>query len=1307
MNGHREEIAPAVWKSVLGYVNFSTGRPDVRFRRCLADLYARLALPDPSGTSSCSLADLQQHSLAVLQDLKKESSIFRDASQAEAVIPMALGTLPRAYRRHHQDLLFHLSDAELFQPFLLARMFEAVLRQGGPWNETERIVQGALQELNDYVGYRPVPVLETRWAGEIYDGERVCPIPLYFRGVGTAPGRYQPLVHQALEVLQQTASTYLEEAGLDLGLLDELAIDPRAYDHAHPANRRPNYVFGEWDPHRLDSQGRYRRFVVRQVLLDGLGCYVREEAQASGRGDDELLREAATVLAGTILMASAMTGSGPSFYDSSTTLARLVPRIASLRDRFYSSWLERTSGAAGERLREQARQLHQPFGKARQFLNHYLATQRADQLQRRRLAILFASMGYPEHSRQQAQAIPTASARILCEIVIGLTHGMRLAEQGRIEEAAGVIPHVEDLLRRGIRCGAVVDPWSVLGFQGQFPLSAAPEDSIADPRIEELIRIVELVFLLYARLLGEAAATGQLDVRARLSPRLKEFAQWWDQFGTWEVGSVHRVHGGEARESAEHVAAALARWRERGAATADLAFWKQHIKAFQTAKAFALVIEALLQRDDLRASMALLMTWLDQAERVPLEDGDYSFYQWAFRWLVQALRGPASLSSSQPVPDWTLVRKFFDYLEANANELWHPPELASAPDRGSVEEDSSQGPYGSAYEGVTYRDSADDGQEGAVAEPTAPVSADFPLEADQQELGTRLRFLALVARLWGLAARQAIRFPIPEAQAAMFASWMDIAWRNWQGLQTFLDNLHAVAVPAPLGSPESMIEYDRRRLVKDQLLDQAIGTLLELALALRSLAAAVRGRAGALPPSWEGELEWQLTASDLEARLLQGAAEEVRELLPRLLHQVRGVALLYVPLDAGGHPRQILRSKLVQSTLRTLVLGLPRIGLLREAFGVLLLARQMEQIQVPGEKRVTEFDRLFEAGLTACVEAVIESASQWGDAGSDGSLVALLEVLTRPFVRLWTEHSQTLRLSTLEAIASESQWQELVSFIRRYGDQLFTAPFLTLSNLRGILHRGVEEYLAYLAAKEEADHASLLAEELDRKISRQKAAELLQIVLRAVAENYDVYRDYNSTTPQSDYGSNLYILLDFLRLRASYERSVWLCRPYAVCHEILARRGQTVAAVLWQRAFAELVRERANELLGKLARLEQHYGVKLRTVADRLGERLTAGLAQDRICALVEPAMHEARTPGPHPSLARLWEEMQPFLAHPTGAGLDVPAWLQRMEWEVHRVRKAHSAVPTSPEDLDRAPLVPMTFEQFQKQLESWDTPLL
>ena len=103
------------------------------------------------------------------------SSAFADVSQAEAAIGLLFDQLLPAYRRHHQDLLAHLSEAELWQPFFLARGFEAILAQRGPWDEGDRVVAGALKQLNDYLGHRPIAVVENRRRGEPYEHERVRP----------------------------------------------------------------------------------------------------------------------------------------------------------------------------------------------------------------------------------------------------------------------------------------------------------------------------------------------------------------------------------------------------------------------------------------------------------------------------------------------------------------------------------------------------------------------------------------------------------------------------------------------------------------------------------------------------------------------------------------------------------------------------------------------------------------------------------------------------------------------------------------------------------------------------------------------------------------------------------------------------------------------------------------------------------------------------------------------------------------------------------------------------------------------------
>src|SRR5205085_10707320 len=162
----------------------------------------------------------------------------------------------------------------------------------------------------------------------------------------------------------------------------------------------------------------------------------------------------------------------------------------------------------------------------------------------------------------------------------------------------------------------------------------------------------------------------------------------------------------------------------------------------------------------------------------------------------------------------------------------------------------------------------------------------------------------------------------------------------------------------------------------------------------------------------------------------------------------------------------------------------------------------------------------------------------------------------------------------------------LQGFVQRYGNDLFHARFMTLSNLRGILHRGVGNYLDYLRDNPDPLRPVRLLDDIERSISREDAIRRLELVLQAVVENYEEYKDYNSTTTQSDYGENLHVLLDFLRLKVAYERHAWQFRPLVMAHEVLARRGLAGAAVLWEQSLARLTRDPAGRHLEQLERLE-------------------------------------------------------------------------------------------------------------------------
>src|SRR5262249_27781474 len=161
-------------------------------------------------------------------------------------------------------------------------------------------------------------------------------------------------------------------------------------------------------------------------------------------------------------------------------------------------------------------------------------------------ALLFAQMGFAEASFEEAKRIPAASVRFLSAVLGGLTVGEVEAEQGNLESAARRLPEIIALLRRGIDCGAFVDPWNILGFQALFPLSRVREDSVRDVRCDELTPLVEQTFNLHARLMSEAAATAKPSLVKSLSQQMQGLAEWWDRFATTAVSEIRRVHGGEA-----------------------------------------------------------------------------------------------------------------------------------------------------------------------------------------------------------------------------------------------------------------------------------------------------------------------------------------------------------------------------------------------------------------------------------------------------------------------------------------------------------------------------------------------------------------------------------------------------------------------------------------------------------------------------------------------------------------------------------------------------------------------------------------
>ncbi len=122
---------PAILQEVLGYLNFSSGKPDPRLLRNLNELFASIESQQPRHAAPGVTPQIVQQRLqARLDELAGEAGAFENAEQCRGVLPLVFEHLPKRYRQFHHDLLFHETDAEIWRPFFVGRACEAVLRRG-------------------------------------------------------------------------------------------------------------------------------------------------------------------------------------------------------------------------------------------------------------------------------------------------------------------------------------------------------------------------------------------------------------------------------------------------------------------------------------------------------------------------------------------------------------------------------------------------------------------------------------------------------------------------------------------------------------------------------------------------------------------------------------------------------------------------------------------------------------------------------------------------------------------------------------------------------------------------------------------------------------------------------------------------------------------------------------------------------------------------------------------------------------------------------------------------------------------------
>jgi len=1304
--------APDPAAVVLGYLNFSAGAFDPRVWQAWSDLFAVL---EPAGAdaveelaaAACGVIDGLRERLGALEATEPA---FRDARQARRALTL-LGELPPAYRAFHRDLLEHQPAGAIERPFFLAAAAQALLAGGIPGDDAAvdaranaAAVAEAIGRLNDYVGWRPVAVLENGRLSEPYPHERVRPIPLFVAGAGVAHGRYRDLVAGAIDILSAAPPTLLDQADFDLALLEELAIDPRAFDFLHPAASRPNYLFGLWDPERIDARGNYRRMVVQQATLDGVLSWpqaaVGSALDASEVRQAELRAEASAVLAGVMLMASGLSGRGPGARQAGLPLTELLPRIAGYRDDFYRWLLGTLPPDHRGRLDAEMQRLRQPFGGVRRHINALLANRRARQVENVALAAVLARLGRAGGAERMAGAVPAASARLLARITSHVV-GARRSRPGipRGEAAAAALDELDaamDLLLRAVGCGATVDPWNILGLGGQFPLHEPGGESLTDPRVNDLVATTRSILEGYAAIWRESILDGPEAVATQAGASLERLASWWDRFATTTVSGVPHLSGREILDSAREVSAALERRRAFVDAPPPASFWRKEVAGFSAPESHSQAAAALLDEGDLDGAMGLLVHWASLLEGPAVERS-------GAEWLAAAARWTARAASDMSASGRARVRRFLELVEANTSGVVDVIEQVAVQgegpggssrrrsrqdgDEAAPEDHEGEERVASAYESMVWRDSADDGIDGGMLDVEMPGGARRGSVAEVEQAAD---FLAGVWRLLRHAVTAAcagdVRGGSTPARADVDSAlgWRHTLRRLRRTLVRAADHLAATDASPPPGMPPA--EFDRTRWQRDAAIERLVDAAVQATETLRILSARL------VLARQDGA---RLAVGGLFAAILAGDATAARRSLAAVEAGLAGKAVLYVPLSRGGRPARIVVARGRERLLERLAACLPRLGLVSETFAVVHLAKALEGNRPPGPASVSEFDRVFEAATAALVERIVESAATPGADGRDvdagkvtDRILAGLALLVPKLLETWMTHARQLRLSVLERVRDPKSFAAVKEFIERYGAGLFTQHLLAPSSLRGILRGGVRPFLEQLVerhAGEPVDEADTgrprypvrLVEDLatDRLPFRQAAARL-RLVLECVAENHAEYRDWNSTTTQSDRGEHLHILLDFLRIKAEYDRIAWTLRPVGMAHRILARRGLHEAAAAWRGRMREETRETAADLAARLAKLEAFWGVRLASVADRVGRPFTAVLEQDELEALVHPAAREATTGVPAGAGDRFEERAEAMLGQASGSGVEIPDWLERLGVAVERALEQGRAGP-------------------------------
>jgi len=1279
--------------ALLGWLQLSEGRPSEKFRKECARAWSRLR---ETGNPHAAKTLLDWLETKLREGAGAPQGIFQGPPLAHAALDGAR-VIIEATRISRRDLLGHLSPNELAGPFWLIALLELLARRLASepdlLQESPRgllpatglevlapLFKSVLNEFHDFVGYRPLPVLESGRKVRIQPSERHRPAPLWWPGAGVAPIEAAPLIERAIHWLGATPPELLDEAGFQLATLGELAMDLREFDHSQPAAQRPNHLFGEWDPEKIDNRGHWSRLVVRSTLIRLLWQHVQNPGPGDPPDATERLEEASVLLAGTLLMSSGVMGWGPGATDPTKTLGLVVGKIAHLRDRFYQKVIVALPPHHRQRLEQEARLLRQPFGRVRQSLNRAMAAQRATQLQDRQLARLFARLGLEELAKERTAQLPIPSLRLA-------VHFDRLMARHKLSGSKGhgsrlILGKCFSILKRGIRCGAFADPWNLIGFQGLYPISPAREDAVPDHRLEDLLSMVASLFREVSRAYAFASAEADRESHRLLRELLGELTAWWARYPAKSDMDIDHPDAWSEQRSALRVARAIRTWRKRGEMPADLAFWKKVLSTLETGEAVAEIFDVLLGHGDLQGALGIMIYWMDAFDLQSTAEGRSDLQRMSRKWfdswkaIWESLNDP---SAAARIPNQTqkvenhrkLLVRAMEWIEANLPE--DPPSLirehAVPREPGKSSEDSSKLPW---EDGDGPGDEAEDGDgedepwnknddKGGLDD--GGLDTEFPLERALYGFDHHVGEF----ESWIKLLESAVTVPGFETVLSNHENQLEARAGQFREL---LALIHETPVPKPGGEVSSVTEFERRQVMKTRAMEQ-VG---ELVFRLEALLQEARGEGESVPaspepekkseapPDWEtGPMFGLRLSQSFHRDFLKGSEKSQSQWALSLLDQ----ELLFQPISMGGEPGAWVRARTVLWYVQRTIVRLARAGEFRQLVEFLEKAHQAEISSRLGPPRVSEFHRYFEIAFVECFRTVFTAvtAAKSREVRSPALFRGLMGLMEK-FREIWLVHGRQTRLSSLDLV-DDRMMENLRGFIRHFGRDLFPSRVMTLGNLKGVLDQGVPQYLRSLERNRDPLETNRLLDELEGTISLKDASQRLEIVLRVVVENYEAYKDYKTTTTVSDYGENLHILLDFLRLRASFIREVWNRQPWYLLHRELLVSGLRQALDDWLKEVMAELKPLAAKYVAQLDSLEQRHGIRILTIRQEIEEGLWLPMETESllfrlkdVCQAEDPRGDDSRPDR----LNQFREELSRWVSRPWGVGRDVPEWVRVLE---------------------------------------------